>query len=497
MADFKTPNLCGANPELNNALSKLDDLKNDIASKLDSTASEAAAAFETGLANVKAGLDGLALDLPEIPPINFQSELTSVINDIDRTTVQGIAAFNAKLATLELDFGDTLKEKGLTLDSLITESTTKLSGGGNICDLVPNIDIPAGNSGTGVTTEEVEERVSNAATLTLTQTPKEILEVQGRKIGVNFFSNIQYTQNGKVIVPKATGTYETIKVKYTVSLVKEKPVEAKQADTSPEAEEFSSVTVNTSVVEVRESLKTKQQDIDTGEIFSKPDDTGFVKKADPVKDVEPVVTKTGRTMEVTTPAKSNVVTKETITTTTGGGVKTTYSAPVTKRKVQSDKGFTTRKKTRHEYFVQKGSINEGFWKDGGLKTDRKTRNAKHKVVDDISQCTLKYEYDDIKKIRVWIEGKIIDPNANIPRKYYGRDDPTYELLDFVDSRKGKSQKKNELEYEFPSSSSPKLVEIYRYGDTFKNQIKGDVPVVGTRAKISYVYLEKVDPNFSG
>ena len=51
--------------------------------------------------------------------------------------------------------------------------------------------------------------------------------------------------------------------------VKEKPVEAKQADTSPEAEEFSSVTVNASVEEVRQGLKTKQQDIDTGEIFSK------------------------------------------------------------------------------------------------------------------------------------------------------------------------------------------------------------------------------------
>ena len=36
MADFKTPNLCGANPELNNALSKIDDLKNEIASKVDS-----------------------------------------------------------------------------------------------------------------------------------------------------------------------------------------------------------------------------------------------------------------------------------------------------------------------------------------------------------------------------------------------------------------------------------------------------------------------------
>ena len=28
MANFKTPNLCGANPDLNEALSKIDDLKN-------------------------------------------------------------------------------------------------------------------------------------------------------------------------------------------------------------------------------------------------------------------------------------------------------------------------------------------------------------------------------------------------------------------------------------------------------------------------------------
>ena len=68
----------------------------------------------------------LQLDLPEIPPINFQSELTGLINDIDRTTIQGIAAFSTKLAQLELDFGDTLKEKGLTLDSLITECNFKI-----------------------------------------------------------------------------------------------------------------------------------------------------------------------------------------------------------------------------------------------------------------------------------------------------------------------------------------------------------------------------------
>ena len=420
MADFKTPNLCGASPELNNALSKLDDLKNEIASKLDSTASEAAAAFETGLANVKAGLDGLAIDLPEIPAVNFQSELTGLINDIDKTTIQGLAAFNTKLAQLELDFGDTLKEKGLTLDSLITDATSKLSGGGNICDLVPNIELPADG------------------------------------------------------------------------VVKEKPVEAKQAATPPEAEEFSSITKNASAEEVRQSLKTKQQDIDTGEIFSKPDETGFVKKADIVKDVEPVVTKSGGTISATTPAKSNVVTTETITTTTGGGYTQTFSAPVTKRKVQSDKGFTTRKVRKREHFILKGSVNEAYWRDGGLSFKGTYNQKKHKVIDDISRVNLKYPFDDIVGIRVHVETTAIDPTAKKARDYYGRRRSNgFKKLDYNVYRKSKkSQKQNELSYEFPYTEDQKLVEIL--------DDKSDQPLSeGTRVTVSYQHLEKVDPNFSG
>jgi len=250
MADFKTPNLCGANPELNNALSKIDDLIGNIDSKISSAASEAAAAIETGLADVKAGLDGLAIDLPEIPDVNFQSELTGLINDIDKTTIQGLATFNSKLAQLELDFGNTLKEKGLTLDSLISDATTKLSSGGNLCELAPNIEIPSGSSGTGITIQEIEER-GTGSSVTLTQTPKEILSVTGKTTTQSFFTNIQYKQNGKVIVPSADGTYSDIKVLYTVSLIKEKPVEAKQADTSPDAEEVSIVTTNASAVDTK------------------------------------------------------------------------------------------------------------------------------------------------------------------------------------------------------------------------------------------------------
>ena len=428
MADFNTPNLCGANELLNSASSKIDDLKKEIESKLDSAASEAAAAFQTAQADVKAGLDGLAKDLPETPNINFQSEITSLINNIDRTTVEGLSAYNAKVAQLQLDFGDALKEKGLELDKLISDSSKKLGkdisaattaldgavsgvtgalsgaisdvtgavsntvsgltsgetpgldafgpsaittpdvpSGGNICDLVPNFEIPAGNSGTGVTIEEIEERASNATTLTLTQIPKEILEVQGKKSTQQFFTNVQYTQNGKVIVPKATGTYETIKVLYTISLIKEKPIAAKQADVPAESEEVSIVTTNFSakdtsfeglIAKFRKDIESAPTDKDISkdianintalssigspEFKAKQEkdfatwQTEYKKlKADPLN-YKPVVTKTGESVKATT--IESAITKETKTDKDG------FTYTETKRVTSSDAGLTHRTK---------------------------------------------------------------------------------------------------------------------------------------------------------
>ena len=361
MADFKTPNLCGANESLNTALSKIDDIKAEIESKLDSAASEAAAAFETAQADIKAGLDALAVDLPEAKPVNLQSEITSLINDVDRTTAGGIASFNAKVAALKKDFGGALEKKGLDFDKLIDDSSAKLgkdvqaasdfltgtgegsltgeltsafglsgetvnlsSGGGiagvsgniseyvaptttvtggNLCDLVPNLELPADLAGTGVTTEEVEERASNATTLTLTQTPEEILEVTGKKTNQSFFGNIQYTLNGKVIVPKATGTYSEIKVKYTISKIAEKPIAAKQADVPAETEEISIVTNNTGAL----STKTTLADITTS-YETPPGEEGSVYEK--TEKSSSVVVPTGKTVKATTPADSVQPTKK-------------------------------------------------------------------------------------------------------------------------------------------------------------------------------------------
>ena len=360
MADFKTPNLCGANETLNDALSKIKNLKDEILAQSTALPSVKKAAFESKLTELKSSLDGLAPDLPEAKPVNLQSELTSLINDVDRTTAQGIASFNAKVAELKKDFGGAIGDKGLDLDKLIDEGTTKLgkdigavtgalssavtdvtgaitdtyssvtnsltggvsnissglglSGvpgnisdavpsvaaaptGGNLCDLVPNLELPASAAGTGVTTEEIDDRISNSETLTLSQTPKEILEVQGKKTTQSFFTNIQYTQNGKIIVPKQGGIYDTIKAKYTVSLIKEKPIAAKQADAPAETEEVSTITKNASVETKKTELKSKVEAVKSGNSFT------------PTTKSTSIVTPTGKSIKATT-SKDAVTTNE-------------------------------------------------------------------------------------------------------------------------------------------------------------------------------------------
>ena len=249
MANFNIPNLCGASPDLNGALDEINKLKDKLTANIDVDASALKADLESGLADLKGAFDKLEIELPEVPNINFQAEVTSLINDIDKTTVEGLAAFNIKLASLKLDFGDTLSDKGIDFDSLISSAETKLAGGGNVCDTVANLEIPAANSGTGVTTEEKEFSVSTGLTvIALPEDYKEIVSVQGRTEGSTFFGNISgYKVNGRIItIPKS---FATVKIKYIISLITEKPIATKQASKDGEKEELSIVTTNTASVE--------------------------------------------------------------------------------------------------------------------------------------------------------------------------------------------------------------------------------------------------------
>ena len=359
-------NLCGANEAIDNALSKALDLKNDILGKLELPASDIAASANAKLTELKSALDGFTVDLPTIPDINVQAEITGLISDIDKTSIQGLIAFNSKVAQLKLDFGDTFKDKGLDLDEIISSGTDLISGGGDICALCPNLDLPASASGTGITTEEIEER-GTGTSVTLTQTPKEILSVQGKKSTQTFFTNINYKQNGLVIVPSAAGTYSEIKVTYIVSLIKEKPINSKQADKKEEQETPAIISSNvdakdTSFAGLIAKFKKDTESASSSKDVSKdlagikeaisfigsPDfkakqekdfatwQTEYKKlKADPLN-YKPVVTKTGESVKATTIEAT--VTKERKTDKDG------FTYTETKRVTSSDAGFTHRTK---------------------------------------------------------------------------------------------------------------------------------------------------------
>ncbi len=508
MANFNIPNLCGASPELNAASLKIESLENEITAKLDAAASDAAAAFNTALTDVKAGLDGLALDLPEVPNVNFQSELTSLINDIDKTTIEGIAAFNNKLAELEKDFGNTLKEKGLGLDKLVTDATSKLATGGDVCALAPNIEIPAANSGTGVTTEEVEDRVSNAATLTLSKTPKEILEVQGKKTNQSFFTNINYSLNGKIIVPKATGTYLELKAKYIITLIKEKPVEVKQALVPPEKEAVSVISANTDAVSRKSEFKinnlikkldsltalnlptekinadiTKATDAIKSDSFKAKMEADLALAAEERKKLfadplnyKPITVPSGsvgekqKVIEVTTPEVQNTVKVETVTKPNPVTKQVeTVKVKKTEKSTISIKGIAMRKVTVAEWFHTKDL------------TPTLAKRKGSKLVDDMTKLTLKQQPYTILAVR----GRPYYGEKKERRgfKFYAYDNPNeyggddYGVKYVIDGK------------------DPKLIELSQ--QVYDDGEKQANPANMTIMRVKYIVLEKLDPNFKG
>ena len=527
MANPNIPNLCGANPNLNGALSKIEELKDKLLSNIDVDASTLKSELEEGLDELKSAFDKLEVELPEAPAVNLQAEVTSLINDIDKTTIAGITAFNAKLATLKLDFGNTLQEKGIDFDSLIASAETKLAGGGNVCDLVSNLEIPAGNSGSGVTTETKEERGSGTS-ITLTDTPKEIVSVQGQKTGTNFFSSITYKQLGRAISTSeqdADGnviSYAVIKVTYIVDLIKEKPIAAKQADKDGEKEEPSIVSKNTNSVEKNVEAKVQalskqindktaagvstddvQKAFDTliatvqSEEFKTQMESDFeTAKAeydkiaqDPLKyktitvpqgDASSVSStadettvareeKKPRTLKVTTTEDRNTVTQEQTTITTSGGGSTTITRPKTEKTVLSENGFTNRSRTMFEDFLI-GTERENLEK---VLKNPERRLRGFKSVDSFSKIKLKQKPFKILKVHA----RQYTP-SKISLSYYSEGD------DIIGG-------------DFAKGIIPAVL-----GDTNEVALTAgadaNVSISGLQmVTIKYKYLEKIDPNFKG
>ena len=123
MANFKTPSLAGASPEFNEVLGKFDSIKGEVSAGLELDASALAATLNASVVeDLSSKLGDLVPELPELPNVNLQSEMSSLL-DIDQSTLAGQLEFAAKKTELGTKFGDGLTAGGFDLDTLTTNAT--------------------------------------------------------------------------------------------------------------------------------------------------------------------------------------------------------------------------------------------------------------------------------------------------------------------------------------------------------------------------------------
>ena len=122
---------CGANLNLDAITSASTDLKTSLKSKLGgagtfTSASDLKSLVDGKASTLTAQVQGLLPTLPTIPPLSFQTELTSLAG-INLSTPQGLLDYQSKLSSITKNFGSALSSGGFNLDDLVAQAAPALS----------------------------------------------------------------------------------------------------------------------------------------------------------------------------------------------------------------------------------------------------------------------------------------------------------------------------------------------------------------------------------
>ena len=148
MADFKTADICGASPNLNGVLEKMDSLKNSLSSSLTVDPSALASTLSSKVGELSSSLSGMIPELPSAPDVSLQAELTALSN-INLSLPSGLLEYRSKLDSITNQFGDSLSSAGVSLDNLVSQvapSIPSLPGAPSVdlCSVVPTFKLPDG-----------------------------------------------------------------------------------------------------------------------------------------------------------------------------------------------------------------------------------------------------------------------------------------------------------------------------------------------------------------
>ena len=120
---------CGANVDFNAITDATSDLKTKLTSQLGGNFTSASAlksAVSDNISSVSANLSNMLPAIPEVPKLNFQSELTALAG-INLSTPQGVLDYQSKLSSITENFGSALSGAGFSLDDLVAQAAPTLS----------------------------------------------------------------------------------------------------------------------------------------------------------------------------------------------------------------------------------------------------------------------------------------------------------------------------------------------------------------------------------
>ena len=146
--------LCGANINFDAITNASTDLKNSLKSKLGagfSSASDLTSLVGSKVTSLTSSVTGLLPEIPEVPSLSLQSELTALAG-FDLKTPSGLLSYKTKLASITDKFGSSLSSAGLSLTDIVSKaapaipSLDGLTSGFDICSDVPNFELPSGGS---------------------------------------------------------------------------------------------------------------------------------------------------------------------------------------------------------------------------------------------------------------------------------------------------------------------------------------------------------------
>ena len=159
MADYTIPNLAGASEVFNGFAKKLDAVKDSMLAGLEVDASTLASTMSADLTSLTTELRDFMPELPALPDINLQSQLSS-LSGLD----VGSGQYNTLLSSITDNFGTAVTASGSSLDSFVSDAASAVAGGNTLSGIVPNMELPALGGDVKLLADAIKQATEDAET---------------------------------------------------------------------------------------------------------------------------------------------------------------------------------------------------------------------------------------------------------------------------------------------------------------------------------------------